>query len=226
MCHRELVQSDNDVGNQRPGAALCELAAYPRNQRSIEHRPGAEHHQEHEPCTAGNIFRALLDREGFEHFGDILQDPVNFRGTDADAPDVDRPIRAAMQARATRLREFDQIAVRPEAGVLAEISLVEPASIGVRGEAHRARWERIGADQFTDGRLRVIRGRQRADIETEAPALRLAAIDRQNGIAQDKAADDVRSARDRLQRDRRVHLVAYPIILLVIKDRARRQDRP
>ena len=47
-----------------------------------------------------------------------------------------------------------------------------------------------------------------------------------NNMTEDKAADDVRSARDRLQRDRRAHLVAYPIILLVIKDRARRQDRP
>jgi hypothetical protein len=123
-------------------------------------------------------------------------------------------------------RGLDQIAVRPQAGVLGEIGGMEARAIGITVETKGARGERVGADQLADPRLRIIRWRQRADIEAEASALCLTAMDWQVRIAQDKAADDVGATGDRLQRHHRFYLTADPVVLAGMQDGAGGEHGP
>ena len=70
-----------------------------------------------------------------------------------------------MQPPTTVGRGLDQIAMRPEAGVLGEIGGMEARAVGITVKAKGARGKRVGADQLADTRLRIVRRRQRADIK-------------------------------------------------------------
>src|SRR5438128_2424161 len=124
----------------------------------------------------------LLDRHRLADLLDVSENAVDLRGADADAAHIEDPIGTAVQPPTAMGRGLDQIAMRPEAGVLGEIGGMEARAVGVTVETEGARRERVGADQLADPRLRIIRRRQRADIEAEASALRLVAMDWQGRI--------------------------------------------
>jgi hypothetical protein len=156
----------------------------------------------------------------------VSENAVDFRGADADAAQIENPVGTAMHPPTAMGRGLDQIAMRPEAGVLGEIGGMEARAVGVTVKAKGARGERVGADQLADPRLRIVGRRQRTDIEAEAAALRLAAMDGQVRIAQDKAADDVGATRDRLQRHHRFYPTADPVVLAGIQDGAGGEHSP
>ena len=110
--------------------------------------------------------------------------------------------------------------MRPDPGVLTEIGVVKAPAIRIVVETKRARRERIGADKFA---YFVVRGaRERAHIEGQAPALRLAVIDGKVRVAQDKAADDICAARNRLKRQK-FYILPSPLVLAGIEDRDSRE---
>ena len=98
-------------------------------------------------------------------------------------------------------RGLDQVAVRPHAGVLGEVGRVEARAVRVAEEGRAGR-DGNGLAQTSSPISESDRqsAPSDADVEAEAPALRLAAMDGQDRVAEDEAADDVGAARDRLQR--------------------------
>src|SRR5262245_5653617 len=112
----------------------------------------------------------------------------------------------------------------PHAPVLGEIGGMEPGAVVVAVKAKWSRWKRISADQLSNPMSgRCIWRKLALHVIGEAPALGFAAIDGKVGIAQDETSDNVGSAGDRLERQR-LHIVADPVVLPVIKNGASRQD--
>ena len=126
-----------------------------------------------------------------------------------------------MHPRGAPLGDRDQVAVRPDARVLREVCGVEPLPLRVVVEAQWARWKRSRANEVADARL--VRP-DRADVQAEAPALRLAGIDGKVRVAEHEAADDLGAAGDRLERNR-PDVGGEPLVLIIVEDRARGHDR-
>src|SRR3954447_26487630 len=113
--------------------------------------------------------------------------------------------------------EFDQVPMCPKRRVLSEVGCMKEASVLITKDPERPGWKRVGADKLTDRRgfLRFCQG---AHIEREASTLRLAAVYGKKRVSQHKAADDIRSAGNRLERDI-LHISLNPIKLAIVQDR-------
>ena len=83
------------------------------------------------------MFGVLLDRHRFGHLYDVLQDAIDLRRADANPADVEDAVGTAMQTCAALRRELDQVAVGPDAGILAEVGLVESATVFVAEKPDR-----------------------------------------------------------------------------------------
>ena len=103
----------------------------------------------------------------------------------------------------------------PDTTILAEIGLVEPAVGIIAVKPERPRRERIRTDQLANWRGQLASRRKGSHVEAKAPALGLPAVDREVGVTQDKAADNVRATRYRLQRQV-INMVAHPVVLPLI----------
>ena len=183
-----------------------------------------QHNQQHHPRPTQFLFNLLLDRHRLDHFGDLLQDAINFRRTDADPADVQHAVGTAMEARPALRRELDQVPMGPDTRILTEIGLVESTVVAIADKAERPRRERIGADQLADLRGRLVRRGKCSDVEAKASALGVPAVDREIGVTQDKATNDIRATRYRLQRQVR-NMVADPVVLALIENRSGRKYR-
>ena len=222
MGDRQRIHRHHQLGHvQRRrlgGDRLAEL----QGQLAVE-RPAIPHHrQQHQPRAA---VPALFDRHRLLHLGQIAQRLVDLAGADSDALDVQHPVGAAVDPRLPVPVELDQVAVGPDALVGGEVGVVEAAAVLVAEQAERPRGERIAADELPDPRIRRRRlRRQRLHVEAEAAGLEHPAPDRQLGVAEGEAADDVGAAGDRLQLHR-ADLLGDPVELPVAQDRTGGEDR-
>ncbi len=111
----------------------------------------------------------------------------------------------------------------PYTGVLAEIGVVKARAIRVAVDPDRARRKRPQADELAFAEvLHAIVGHD-LYVETKTHALAVAAVHRQQRIAEHETADHVGAARDRMDGDM-LEVVADPVVLRLVEDRARRLD--
>ena len=129
MRHRELFDLCDPRRHEYHRAAAGELGADPRFERAVEHSAATKHNQKHQAGATWLIFGVLLDRHRFGHLDDALQDAVDLRWADADPADVEDAVGTAVETRAALRRELDQVAVGPDAGILAEVGFVESATV-------------------------------------------------------------------------------------------------
>src|SRR5690348_1491482 len=77
--------------------------------------------QAHEQDYALVALPALADRDRFQHFRQLFDLAIDFRGTDAHAAGIERCIRATVDDDAVVLGQFGAVAVAPHARHLREI---------------------------------------------------------------------------------------------------------
>ena len=202
---RQLRHLGHHLGHVGHRAAPAELLLDAQAEGPVEHMARAQHDQQHQPAAAG-LARCRCSTAMASAISGTARGPVDLGRADPDAADVEHAVRPPVHPGRAAGRELDEVTVRPHAGVLREVGAVEAAAPSAPSpEAERARRER-------ERRRRARRSRrassaaaslgQRAHVEPEAAALALAGMDRQVGVAEDEAADDVGAAGDRLERRR------------------------
>ena len=221
---RQLGDRGDHVGHVRSRAVRGQVALDPPSQRRVQRSALAQRDQQHDALLRALLPLFLLDRQRLADLGDALQDAVDLRGSHPDAAHVEHAVAAPVQARAAPVPvsadELDQVPVRPDARVAREVGGVEARAVRVPEQAERARGEGIGADQLAYRAARLAAGRgHRPHVQPEADALALPGVDRQVGVAEHEAADDVRPARDGLQRHV-ADVLARPGELPVVQHRA------
>ena len=134
------------------------------------------------------------------HLFELFHLPVDLSGPDADATRVQCGIRTAVHDHTAPLSHFDVIAMAPDVGVDVEIGAVVFFALRIVPEIDRHGWKGCGADQFPlliDHRPAfVVKSKH---LHAEAPALQLSSINRAHGVAECKAAVQVRATGDRGQ---------------------------
>ncbi|SAL88706.1 hypothetical protein AWB68_08867 [Caballeronia choica] len=206
--------------------AVHEVTAYPGDQRTGELGSRLKGDEQHHALTVGasrrrvsrSLAQTLLDHDRVANFGDVVQHPIDLARPNVDATHDEYAVTAPVQARRSFRRKLDEIAVGPDVRMGFEIGSVKAFTVSVAEKTQRARRKWVHAHQLPYAvRLRALV--PRLHVQCEAFALRLACIDRQIRVAEHKAAENVSATGNRLQLQR-LHVIAHPVELRVVEDRA------
>src|SRR5215475_8388177 len=131
MRHRQRMDLRDALGHQRRRAAPRKLGPNSGAKGVVEHHARTQHNKQHHAAVTGLVLRPLLDRHRLHNVLDILEDTVDFRWPDTNAMNVEHPIRPTVETCSACGCEFDQVAMGPDTGILAEISGVETRTIDI-----------------------------------------------------------------------------------------------
>ena len=124
-----LADLHHEIRHVQGRGVAGDLLPDPHGQPPVEHRVRPEDHEQHETGLAAHPARALLDCQRLDHLGNLVQRAIDLRRPDPDGLDVDDAVRPAVDPGVPRVVELDQVAVRPDAGVLLEVGLMKARSI-------------------------------------------------------------------------------------------------
>src|SRR5262249_52379001 len=150
VTHRELAQlaapRPRDVGDRDDlrrhvsrRRARPHLVAYPPAEVVVDGHTGRGHHEQDDPRVTVPF---LTDGEALHHFAELLDLPVDLRGTDADAARVERGVGPAVEDDAAVLGPRTEVALVPDTGEPFEVRGPEAGVAVVGPEAQRHRRER------------------------------------------------------------------------------------
>src|SRR5260221_8179028 len=164
--------------------------------------------QPNEQDDAHVIVPILADDDTLDDFRQFLDLTIDLGGTNAHTAGIEYGVRATKDDDAVMLGQFDVIAVMPDIRIALEIGGLVALVVRVIPEADRHAGERPDADQFAflagDGLARVVPD---FDRHAETARLDLTAPNRNRGIAEHEAGNDIGAAGDRGAADILLHLL-------------------
>src|SRR5439155_13407827 len=135
--------------------------------------------------------------QGVRHLGEGLDDRVELRGTDANAPAVERRVRATADHAAAALGDRDPVPVAPYAGVVCEVGGAISPSVGIVPEAGWHRRHGGCDDQLALLANHGVPGRvERLDPAAEMPAADLSLPDGNERAGAHEGGADIGAAGD------------------------------
>ena len=166
-------------------------------QRVIQRDAFAQPDEEHDALVALPV---LADADGLQHFVALFDLAIDLGGADAHAAGVQHRVGAAVDDQPVVFGPCHPVAVAPDVREAVEIGAVVLGAIRVVPERDRHGGEGLRAHQLArlaaHGPAGVV---EHVHRHAEAQRLQLAPPDRAHGVAEGKAGDDVRAARDRSQ---------------------------
>ena len=175
------------------GGAGADALLDASHQGGVQDGARAQHHEQDDAQVAVPL---LTHADGVRHLFDALHLAVDFRGADAHPAGVEHRVAAPVDDIAALFGLLGEVPMRPDAGKLAEVGAAELFAVRVPPEADGAGGEGAGADQFAlfaDGD-RLAGFAPNLHRHAQPLALQLPGVNRQVGVAEDEAGDQVGAA--------------------------------